>query len=224
LSDTDTGDCVVVDPGGEVERIGRYLEERSLRVKAIFLTHAHIDHAGGIVALMEYLEKSNSVKPPLYSENEFEIEMRGSISRQAAMFGLPEGEYQNAPEPDVVVKDGDLLDVGSFRGRVIHTPGHSPGHLALYFDSLTFVRSVSPIEGQISSDVTETGSVLLAGDTLFAGSIGRCDLPGGDEATLLSSIREKLFILPDETRVMPGHGPDTSIAIEKRENPYLRSE
>ncbi len=224
LSDSETDTCVVVDPGGEVERITAYLDEQSLSVEGVFLTHAHLDHAGGIPALMKHLEERQGSRPPLYAEGEFESGMRGSISRQASMFGLPESEYPNCPEPDVILREGDTLSIGSSNGRIIHAPGHAPGHLVLFFDSLAFSHSLSPIPGQSSPERSENGPVLIAGDTLLAGSIGRCDLPGGDEAALLSSIKEKFFVLPDATRVMTGHGPDTTIAIEKKENPYVRVE
>lgn len=125
-----------------------------------------------------------------------DVPMLAQLSRSAASFGL---SAENSPEPDLLLNDGDTVSFGDITLTVIHTPGHSRGGICLY-----------------------TPGYLFAGDTLFAGSIGRTDLPGGDYDTLIASIKQKLLTLPDDTRVYTGHGPETFIADEKRMNPFLR--
>jgi hydroxyacylglutathione hydrolase len=125
-----------------------------------------------------------------------DVPMLSQLSRSAASFGLA---AENSPEPDLLLHDGDTVTFGDITLKVIHTPGHSRGGICLY-----------------------TQGHLFAGDTLFAGSIGRTDLPGGDYDTLIASIKEKLLSLPDDTIVYTGHGPETTIANEKRMNPFLR--
>ncbi|GBC59693.1 MBL fold metallo-hydrolase [Desulfonema ishimotonii] len=122
--------------------------------------------------------------------------MLSRLSTDATMFGL---SAENSPEPDRMVADGDIIEFGEITLKVFHTPGHSPGGISLYTDGYVFV-----------------------GDTLFAGSIGRTDLPGGDYDTLITSVRNKLFILADDTRVFCGHGPETTIGREKQYNPFFR--
>jgi len=130
--------------------------------------------------------------------NSFDAPMLSQLSAAAASFGL---SVKNSPPPDQTLEDGDTISFGTITLKVIHTPGHSQGGIALFTDGNLFV-----------------------GDTLFAGSIGRSDLPGGDLHTLISSIRNKLFVLDDDVRVFPGHGPETTIGQEKRTNPYVRQE
>lgn len=122
--------------------------------------------------------------------------MLGNISSIGAAWGL---NVENSPPPDRMLKDGDEIKFGDITLKVIHTPGHSPGGISLYTDGCVFV-----------------------GDTLFSGSIGRTDFPGGDYDTLISSIRNKLFVLGDNVRVLSGHGPETSIAVEKKYNPFVK--
>ena len=129
----------------------------------------------------------------IHSEDE---PMLGQLDRAAAAFGL---SAENSPAADQLLNDGDEISFGEITLKVIHTPGHSRGGICLY-----------------------TKGYLFVGDTLFAGSIGRTDLPGGDYNTLISNIKEKLFALPDDTTVYTGHGPETTIAQEKRSNPFLR--
>jgi len=126
-----------------------------------------------------------------------DVPLLENMRAQAEWMGIEHGE--DSPPPDRLLSDGDLIDLGASHLRVLHTPGHSPG-------GITFLA----------------GDAAIVGDALFAGSIGRCDLPGGDEGTLLAGIRAKLLTLPDETRVYPGHGPATTIGEEKRTNPFLK--
>ena len=121
--------------------------------------------------------------------------MLNQLVSAAASFGL---SAENSPAPDKNIDDGDIISFGNIKLKVIHVPGHSPGGVALHTDG-----------------------VVVVGDTLFAGSIGRTDLPGGDYDTLISSVRRKLFILPDDTRVLCGHGPETTIGREKKFNPFF---
>jgi glyoxylase-like metal-dependent hydrolase (beta-lactamase superfamily II) len=118
------------------------------------------------------------------------------LSSDASMFGL---SAENSPGPDRALADGDAIEFGNLKLTVLHTPGHSPGGIALHGEGCVFV-----------------------GDTLFSGSIGRTDLPGGDYDTLIRSVREKLFALPEDTRVFCGHGPETTIGREKKHNPFFR--
>ncbi len=202
LFDNQSGSAAVIDPGGDIDQIIAALDELEARTESIVLTHAHIDHAGGVASLESAL-KSRGLSPKLYA-HKLEREMRASIGAQAQMFGLPPSQYQNAREPDVYFDDGDKFELGSVQAKVLFTPGHAPGHVSLYFPDI------------------EGSAVLIAGDTLFAGSIGRTDLPGGDFDTLAKSIRDKLYTLPEDTRVLSGHGPDTTIGEEKHHNPFVR--
>lgn len=127
--------------------------------------------------------------------------MRSSISGQAMMFGLSAKDYQDCPEPDQYLQDGDELLVGNFKIKALFTPGHSPGHLSF------FIAGERP--------------TVISGDSLFKGSIGRTDLPGGNHRLLIKSIENKLLTLPENTIVLPGHGPDTTIFNEKNRNPFL---
>ncbi|MCB0360422.1 MAG: MBL fold metallo-hydrolase, partial [Bdellovibrionales bacterium] len=176
------------------------------------LTHAHIDHAGGVSEIIGALGESQGTRPQLLAHPK-EKEMRQSISRQALLYGLSPLEYRDVEEPDRYLEHGDTLEVGGVTGEVLFVPGHSPGHIALYFPSVC-VGGGNPAEAEMRP-------VLIAGDTIFAGSIGRTDLPGGDTQTLLSSIKNHLLTLPDQTLVLSGHGPDTTIGRERVSNPFL---
>lgn len=200
----------IVDPGADVSRIldaVGHLQPRSLN---IFLTHAHIDHGGGVERTRKLASERFGLEVLLYAHADGSL--RKSIAQQALLFGLSPAEYANVSEPDVVLNEGDTFEIGSVRASVLWTPGHAPDHLSLYID----VASVE-IDGRAWSDTP----VVIAGDTLFSGSIGRTDLPGGSFPTLISSIREKLLTLPDATLVLSGHGPDTSIGQERLTNPFL---
>ncbi len=209
---------VVVDPGGESERILPLLTLRGepVRVDSIFLTHSHIDHAGGVVSLRKLLRETSGNEPPL-AAHRLERELRASVRDTARFFGLSPEDYENSPEPERYVDEGDEIAVGSVSGRLLFTPGHSPGHLSVYFPA---GRVRLETEGMPVEEFS--GPLVLGGDVLFQGSIGRTDLPGGDHETLLRSVREKLFTLPDESRVLCGHGPDTTIGIEKHTNPFFQ--
>lgn len=186
--------AVVVDPGGNADRILGELSARTLRCQEIWLTHSHLDHCGGVRRLKELTGAPLLAHP-------VEALMRSRVVDIARMYGVPEGDFEDCPEPDRVITGGETLSVGTELFEVLFTPGHSPGHLCFY---------------------NRANGILIAGDTLFQGSIGRTDLPDGDFEVLMSSIKDILYRLPPETRVLPGHGPETTIGAEQRTNPFVR--
>jgi hydroxyacylglutathione hydrolase len=187
-----TNKGAVVDPGGDLQLVLEYIEKEGIEIDKILLTHAHIDHAGATKELAEKL-KVPVIGP--HKEDEFLIQ---SLPAQGKMFGLGHAE---SFQPDQWLAQGDTVHVGEETFQVRHCPGHTPGHVVFYSPEHQFA---------------------IVGDVLFHGSIGRTDLPRGDHATLLKSIQEQLLSLPDETGFLPGHGPTSTIGVERRTNPYLR--
>ncbi len=222
LGDPVTREAVVVDPGDDVERILAVLRKHALTVKAIVSTHTHIDHVGGLAAL-----HAATGAPVLI--HEADMPLYEILDQQAKFLGV---RMPVVSKIDGYVKDGDTLRWGGYAARVIHTPGHTPGSIALYADAAgTNSAAAGPVEGAGWVIVPAADSkklaapdspLLIAGDTLFQGSIGRTDLWGGSMKEILRSIREKLLVLPDETRVIAGHGDETTIGAEREENPFLR--
>ena len=194
LGDADAGEVVVIDPGEEAEKIVDRVRASGLRLTMILHTHGHLDHVGGTAELLRLL----GGKLPIGLHPD-EIDLYRNAPLQAQMFGL---EVEAPPEPDLMLRHGDTVSVGSFDLEVRQTPGHSPG-------GVCFV---------VSGD---GGPLAVVGDVLFAGSIGRTDLMGGSFPVLESSIRDQLYTLPDETRVICGHGPDTTIGQERASNPFV---
>lgn len=193
LACSDTRDAVIVDPGGDPTKIIDAIERRQLRCTAIWLTHSHLDHCAGVAELLKVY------KVPLIGHKD-EAPMRAHVASIAAMYGLPADEWPNCPEPTQYIVGGETLAIGNVKAKVLFTPGHSPGHVSFYF---------------------EHDGVLVSGDALFAGSIGRTDLPGGNHEQLLASIKRELLNLPDSTQVLSGHGPDTTIGAERVGNPFV---
>lgn len=182
----DNGEAIIVDPGEASPRLLRSVEDS--KVTLIVNTHCHCDHAGGNAGVKA------ATGAPLAIHRE-ELPLLESLPQQGLMFGVP---FPPSPPPDRFLKEGEEIQVGNVTLRVLHTPGHSPGHIAL----------AGP-------------GFVVAGDVLFAGSIGRTDLPGGSYPQLLASIRTKLLTLPDDTVVYSGHGPETTIGEERASNPFL---
>jgi glyoxylase-like metal-dependent hydrolase (beta-lactamase superfamily II) len=194
LGDADAGELVVIDPGEEGALIAERVRASGLRPTMILHTHGHIDHVGGTAELFRLL--GGGLPIGLHPD---EVELYRNAPLQGRMFGL---EVDTPPEPDLMLRHGDTLAVGGLELGVRHTPGHSPG-------GVCFV--VSGAESQL----------VVVGDVLFAGSIGRTDLMGGSFPVLERSIREQLYDLPDETRVICGHGPETTIGRERASNPFV---
>jgi hydroxyacylglutathione hydrolase len=186
-----TRKAAVVDPGGNLERILAKAKELGVTIEKILITHGHIDHAGGTAKLARELQVP--VEGP-QEEDRFWI---AGMPQQSKMFGFPDVE---SFEPDRWLHDGDTVTVGDETLRVIHVPGHTPGHVAFFHAD---------------------AGLAIVGDVLFAGSIGRTDFPKGDHATLIRSIRQKLFPLGDEVTFVPGHGPTSTFGEERRSNPYV---
>lgn len=198
LGDPETHEALVLDPGDEIERVLEVLNRHSLTVKAIVSTHAHIDHVGGLQKLQQ------ATGAPVFMHGD-DLDLYQHLDEQAAWLGVP-------PPPsarvDQLLREGDTVRWGNYAASILHTPGHTPGSVSLYMPG-SMLHSAS------------TGT-LFAGDTLFAGSIGRTDLWGGSMTDILRSIRGKLLVLPDETLVYPGHGSPTTIGEERASNPFLQ--
>jgi hydroxyacylglutathione hydrolase len=191
FGDEQTREAIVIDPGDEIEKITEVLEERELKVKAIVITHAHIDHIAGAHKLRAL------TGAPVYL-NERDRELLQMLDVQAAWLGM---DAPARTEIDSPAEEGTVLHLGPAAFHVLHTPGHTQGSISLWIPQQT---------------------KLIAGDTLFRDSIGRTDLPGGNGRQILASIKTRLLDLPDETIVIPGHGPSTTIGREKERNPFLR--
>lgn len=198
LGDERSGEAIVVDPGDDIPRILATLQRHHLRVTQILITHAHIDHIAGAARL-----KAVTEAPILY--NPRDLELVKMMDLQASWLGIATPEV---PPPDDTLDEGRIIAISTapdstvlpLTAHILHTPGHTQGSVCLYLPDY---------------------SLLLAGDTLFAGSIGRTDLPGGDTSMLLRSIYRQLLVLPDATVVIPGHGPSTTIGNERATNPFL---
>lgn len=196
LFDPVTRDCAIVDPGmstdAERNAVATFLNSNKLNLTHIINTHLHIDHAIGNLWL------SQKYSAPILA-SEADLPLGERMHEQAIMFGVPLDAGK--VEIDRKLKDGDIINIGEGRLRVIDVPGHSKGSIALYDEADGFV---------------------ISGDTLFAGSVGRTDLPGGSTKELMESIRTRLLTLPKDTVVYPGHGPATTIGHELHSNPFLR--
>jgi glyoxylase-like metal-dependent hydrolase (beta-lactamase superfamily II) len=190
IGDPVTKKAIVVDPGGDSERILKEVEALGLMVTHIVHTHAHFDH---FLASGE-MQKATGAPLCLHKADK---ELWEILEVQCRLFGVP---YAPVPPPDRWLEDGEALSVGGLQGTVLHTPGHTPGSLCFYFES---------------------AKMVLAGDTLFRGGIGRTDLWGGDEQAIERSIKQRLYALDEATRVITGHGPETKIGYEMRFNPFV---
>jgi hydroxyacylglutathione hydrolase len=186
-----TRKAAVVDPGGDLDRILTAAAKLGVTIEKILLTHGHIDHAGGTAKLAR--ELGVPIEGP-HEEDRFWID---GMPQQSKMFGFPDVE---AFEPDRWLHDGESVAIGDETLDIIHTPGHTPGHVVFFHRG---------------------ARLAFVGDVIFAGSVGRSDFPKGDQATLIASIREKLFPLGDEITFVPGHGPTSTFGEERKSNPYV---
>lgn len=187
-----TREAVVLDPGDESEKILKALADERLQVKYLLHTHAHFDHIAGTGGV-----RSKTGAPVCLHKDD--ASLYDNLPMQGQLFGM---RFEKAPPIEKFIEDEEQIVFGECRLTVAHTPGHSPGGICF---------------------IGESGSEqwCFSGDTLFQQSIGRTDLWGGDTERLLSSIKSRLFALDDDTKVFPGHGPDTTIGLEKRTNPFL---
>jgi hydroxyacylglutathione hydrolase len=191
VGSSSTKQGMIIDPGAEAENILRTVQQLGLSISLIVVTHAHMDH---IDALRTVKERTNTQ----FAIHEAEKDLLSAAPmRMLIPLGLTPSK--SPPQPDRLLKDGDLVDVSDLHFEVLHTPGHSPGGICL-----------------------SGHGVVFSGDTLFNFGIGRTDFAGGSYERLMKSIREKLMVLPDETIVYPGHGPSTTIGDERRGNPFLQ--
>jgi len=185
----ETQEGVVIDPGGHPQRILQTLEESGLTIRYVLNTHCHFDHMGANAEIVTATGAPLALHPAELPV----LQARGG----ADLFGVPVNE---SPMPDLELAPGQVLEVGTLRFQVLHTPGHSPGSLTFHL---------------------EEEAAAFDGDVLFQMGIGRHDLPGGSLGTLMRSIREVLFAMPDQTVLYPGHGPKTTVGREKRTNPWV---
>lgn len=186
-----TRQAAVIDPGGDVDRILAVLAAEQLTLAKVLVTHGHIDHAGGVAALVA--RTGVPVEGP-HADDAFWID---GMAQQSKMFGFPEVA---AFTPDRWLADGDRVRFGDVELEVLHCPGHTPGHVVFFH---------------------APSQLAQVGDVLFQGSIGRTDFPRGDHATLIASIKDKLFALGDAVDFIPGHGPMSTLGEERRYNPFL---
>jgi hydroxyacylglutathione hydrolase len=189
--DASSREAVVIDPAWEGEKIARRASQQGWTIRQLWLTHAHFDHLGGAAGIARLIAPI----PPV-ALHPLDLPL-WSQNGGAAMFGM---QVDPGPRPSIQLEAGQKLQIGSLQFEVRYVPGHTPGHVVFY----------SPTE-----------QVVFCGDVIFAGSIGRTDLPGGDYRLLLEGIRTQILSLPDETRLLSGHGPATTVGQEKRSNPFL---
>jgi hydroxyacylglutathione hydrolase len=191
IADPQEGEAVVIDPAWDGPVILAEARQRGWHINSVWLTHAHFDHLAGAAAIV------NDLNPPpaiaLHPDDMPLWQLQGG----APFFGM---HIDPGPEPTVSLRHGQVLQVGSNAFEVRHAPGHTVGHVVFY---------------------CAAEKLVFCGDVIFAGSIGRTDLPGGSYPTLIDSIRSQILTLPDETRLLSGHGPETTVGIERGENPFL---
>lgn len=193
VGDIESKQAVVVDPGYEGEKILVQAKQRGWEIAAIWLTHAHFDHIGGGGAVA-----AGCAQPPavaLHPDDEWLWEVQGG----ASLFGIQ--GVDPGPAPTIKLAHMQILTLGEHKFEVRHTPGHTPGHVVFY---------------------SKENATLFCGDVIFRGSIGRTDLPRGDFKTLINSIETQVFSLPDDTLLLNGHGPETTVGYEKAYNPFLK--
>lgn len=191
LWDDESNEAVLTDVGGDVPFLLQHIEQRGLNVKALWLTHGHLDHAGGVA---EFVRHRNVPVIGPHRDDEFLLQ---SLPQTTAQYGFP---VSPPLTPTRWLAEGDVLNVGRYAFDVLHIPGHTPGQVVFY---------------------CREAALLIAGDVLFYETIGRTDFPRGNHDDLIHNIRTKLLTLPDDTQVIAGHGRMTTIGHEKRHNPFL---
>ena len=191
LADDKSGEAVVIDPADEGKRIASEIEKRGWQLVSIWLTHAHFDHIAGSAELADNSSPMPAIA--LHADDNQLWEIQGG----AAFFGM---KIDPGPEPTIELKHGQVLNVGEYQFQVLHAPGHTPGHVMFY---------------------NQHESILICGDVIFQGSIGRTDLPGGDYDTLMRSIKTEVMNLPDDTVLLTGHGPQSKVGLERQFNPFI---
>jgi len=193
IADSDSGEAVVIDPAWDGTLILAAAKKRGWKIGQLWYTHAHFDHFGGAADIANGLNP-----PPVVALHPLENELWQNMGG-GALFGV---NITPGPAPKIKLAHGQILHLGRNEFEVRHTPGHTPGHVVFYCAK----------EG-----------VLFSGDLIFHGSVGRTDLPGGDWEALKKSIREQVFSLPDETRLLSGHGEESTVGEEKHENPFVNT-
>ena len=188
----ETKKAAIVDPGGDVERILSIVEKQAVTVGKVILTHGHLDHVGGTEAV------ANRLNVPIIGPEKEDLFWLEQLEAQSQRFGFPP---HSSFTPTAWLEENEIVEVGNIKLKVLHIPGHTPGHVAL---------------------LDEKSQQVIVGDILFNGGIGRSDFPRGDQFQLVSGIKKKLLTLAAETVVYPGHGPTTTIGREKVSNPFLR--
>lgn len=187
-----SGKAAVVDPGGEAEKILKAAEDFDATIEQIWLTHGHLDHAGGAEAV------KRAIGAPIFGPHQEDTFWLEGITDQWAQYGHA-GMGENCA-PDKWLQDGDTLDLDGIEFNVVYTPGHTPGHVVIYHQG---------------------ARVAFVGDVLFAGSIGRTDFPRGNHQTLIDSITQKLWPLGEDMQFVPGHGPVSTFGKERQSNPFV---
>ncbi|MEM7258185.1 MAG: MBL fold metallo-hydrolase [Pseudomonadota bacterium] len=189
--DPDTMKGALVDPGGDEDKLYKAVSEHQVTIEKIILTHGHLDHVGGTTAVAAHYNV------PIIGPHIGDKFWLDALMQQSQMFGFPPAQPFS---PNQWLTEDDTISVGNLTLEILHCPGHTPGHVAL---------------------VERSSNKVIVGDIIFAGSIGRTDFPQGNHQQLIEAIREKLFTLPDEMTVYPGHGPTTSIGHERSTNPFV---
>ena len=192
IADAETGEAVVIDPADSGDRIVSEAEKRNCHIGSIWLTHAHFDHLAGAAGIAD---ACNPIPPVALHPEDYTLwRMQGG----AAFFGM---RIDPGPEPTIELDHGQVLHLGSHQLKVYHAPGHTQGHVMFH---------------------NEAEKILFCGDVIFQGSIGRTDLPGGDFSALINSIHTQVLTLPDETRLLTGHGLESTVGEERKYNPFIQ--
>lgn len=213
IGDRHTHEAIVIDPGDETDRVLEILARHRMKVRSIISTHTHIDHVGGLAAL----HRATGAPVLIHKDD---LELYRHLDIQAQWLGMPTPETVTLRD---FVSEGDRIRWGHYSADVLHTPGHTPGSISLVVSMSDDHAESEKGKGQNpSAQVAVPARRLISGDTLFNRSIGRTDLPGGSFPQILQSIREKLYTLPEQTVVFPGHGEPTTIGEERELNPFVR--